>query len=146
LPENQIQAAARRIRFSLTIPLVGCSDHNQFTSGACLTLREWFTRTIYIARQTAWQQARICLVLNLIVPFVRLFGISAVVPFIFVVVNPAKIQEVRLLRTVYEMFGITDTHRFLLALGAATILLLTISNLVCLLVEQFNRRFAFIVH
>ncbi|MCR4663526.1 MAG: hypothetical protein K5622_06550, partial [Endomicrobiaceae bacterium] len=64
-------------------------------------------RTIYDKKQ----QAKFCFLFGLIVVsgFLELIGISLILPFINVVINPEIIITNKYLHFVYNLFNITDT-------------------------------------
>ena len=60
--------------------------------------------------------------------FLEVAGIAAIVPFLSLVSNPEVIQENRWLTMVYDLFGFSSVNQFLIFLGAAALVVLTVSN------------------
>ena len=84
-------------------------------------------RTIYSRKQ----QIKFCFVFVLIVisGFLELIGISLILPFINVVINPEIIMTNKYLNFVYNLFHITDTTNFLIFLAFVLIAVYIFKNL-----------------
>lgn len=93
-------------------------------------------RTIY----TKKQQLKFCFVFILIVisGFLELIGISLILPFINVVINPEIIMTNKYLNFVYNLFHITDTTNFLIFLAFVLIVVYILKNLYMLVVYFFQ--------
>ncbi|MBO7612164.1 MAG: ABC transporter ATP-binding protein [Elusimicrobia bacterium] len=93
-------------------------------------------RTIYSKRQ----QMKFCFVFFLIVisGFLELIGISLILPFINVVINPEIIMTNKYLNFVYNLFHITDTTNFLIFLAFILIAVYIFKNLYMLIVYFFQ--------
>ena len=77
---------------------------------------------------------------------VETVGVSSIAPFMSVVANPAVVETNRWLRTVYETFGFETVPAFLVALGAAVIAVLAVSNAISALTLWAMLRFAWGTH
>ncbi len=93
-------------------------------------------RTIYSRKQ----QIKFCFVFVLIVisGFLELIGISLILPFINVVINPEIIMTNKYLNFVYNLFHITDTTNFLIFLAFVLIAVYIFKNLYMLIVYFFQ--------
>ena len=93
-------------------------------------------KTIY----TKKQQLKFCFVFVLIVisGFLELIGISLILPFINVVINPEIIMTNKYLNFVYNLFHITDTTNFLIFLAFVLIAVYILKNLYMLVVYFFQ--------
>ena len=93
-------------------------------------------RTIYSKKQ----QLKFCFVFVLIViaGFLELVGISLILPFINVVMNPEIIMTNKYLYFVYSLFHINDTTNFLIFLAFILISVYIFKNLYMLIVYFFQ--------
>lgn len=57
-------------------------------------------------------------------------GVASILPFMQLVSNPGVIQEHGVLRDAYAWLGFADVNRFLIAVGAGVLVLITVSNAV----------------
>lgn len=69
--------------------------------------------------------------------------VSSIMPFLFVLSDPAKIKTIPVLLWAYETFGFTSDYLFLKALGIASIVIILLANVIqigkVLLVAQFTK-------
>jgi ABC-type multidrug transport system fused ATPase/permease subunit len=72
----------------------------------------------------------------------QVVGIGSVMPFLAVVSDPTIIQRSRALHALYQFFGLSSTHGFLLLLGCLSFALLLIGNFVSALTTWWMVRFA----
>ena len=93
-------------------------------------------RTIYNKKE----QTKFCLLFILIIisGFLELIGISLILPFINVVINPEIIITNKYLSFIYNLFHITNTTNFLIFLAFVLILAYIFKNLYMLVVYYFQ--------
>jgi len=72
----------------------------------------------------------------------QVVGIGSVMPLLAVVSDPTIIQRSRTLHALYQFFGVSSTHSFLLLLGCLSFALLVIGNFVSALTTWWMVRFA----
>jgi ABC-type multidrug transport system fused ATPase/permease subunit len=74
-------------------------------------------------RQAGWLSAAL-----LVVSALEIVAVAAVLPFINVVIQPSSIGSNRILATIYTYSGVDDVSQFVFAVGAAVIVLMTVST------------------
>lgn len=72
---------------------------------------------------------------------VQLVGVASIVPFISVVADPGQIASNELLQLAFEHGGFESAYGFLVAVGVASVLALTLSNSVAALTSWAQQRF-----
>ena len=72
-------------------------------------------------------RALLLLGMVLIMAFLDVVGVAFIMPFMSVLSNPGIVQTNLYLRSIYEFFGFSDEHQFLIFLGVAVFLALIIS-------------------
>lgn len=80
-------------------------------------MRRTLRKLLFLLPDSQRRQALILLVLGIISALVQTGSIASIMPFMTVLANPEVIESNRQLHWIYESFGFTTTHRFLLALG-----------------------------
>ncbi len=93
-------------------------------------------KVIYSAKQRL--KFLFLLVLVVISGFLELVGISLILPFINVVINPEIIMTNKYLNFVYNLFHITDTTNFLIFLAFILIVVYIFKNVYMLVVYYFQ--------
>ncbi|MFA6914696.1 MAG: ABC transporter ATP-binding protein [Endomicrobiia bacterium] len=79
----------------------------------------------------------------LISGFLELIGISLVLPFINVVMNPSIITTNKILNYVYSLFNIGSTHEFLIFLALLLIFVYIFKNIYMMIVYYFQYKILF---
>lgn len=74
--------------------------------------------------------------------FLEVVGIASVAPFLALVSNPGAIQENRWLTAAYNLLGFSTTNQFLIFLGTAALVILTVSNTFTALTSYYLTRFS----
>jgi len=69
--------------------------------------------------------------------------IGSVMPFLSIISNPTIIETNTILRSVYEYFGFTEHHSFVVWIGVVTILVIVSANMVMVLRQYAIHRFTF---
>lgn len=73
----------------------------------------------------------------------ELLGVSAILPFINVVLDPASIQETSYLRFMYELFDFKSSNSFMAFLGICLIMIYIVKNVYIALMYDSQYRFTF---
>jgi len=71
-------------------------------------------------------------------------GVASIMPFLAVVLNPGVIHTNRYLSAAFNHLGFTDTARFQVFLGVASLALLVINNALSALTAWFTQRFCYL--
>ncbi len=74
--------------------------------------------------------------------FLEVAGIASIVPFLSLVSNPAVIQENRWLKVAYDWLGFGNANQFLIFLGSAALVILTLSNVFTAFTTYYLTRFS----
>ena len=69
-------------------------------------------------------------------------GIGAIAPFLSVISDPSIIRENEILKLLYDRIGFGTDRSFILALGAAVLVLLLVRNITALIVRFAEIRYA----
>lgn len=92
-----------------------------------------------------WQLA-VLMVALIVRAGIQLVGVGSIAPFMSVVGDPAIVQENEWLRWAYEGLGFESTSSFLVALGAAVVIVLAASNAFSALTTWGMLRFSWGMH
>ena len=87
-------------------------------------------------------QLGLLLVALLVMAFLELVGIAAVLPFLYLASDPARLQEKPWLAWAYEAFGFASPTSFLIALGGIAFTALVLSNTWAMITIWVQYRFA----
>ena len=74
--------------------------------------------------------------------FLEVAGIASIVPFLSLVSNPQAIQENRWLALAFDRLGFGNANQFLIFLGSAALVILTISNVFTAFTTYYLTRFS----
>ena len=75
--------------------------------------------------------------------FLEVAGIASIVPFLSLVSNPEAIQENRWLALAYNRLGFGNANQFLIFLGSAALVILTLSNVFTAFTTYHLTRFSY---
>ncbi len=78
----------------------------------------------------------------LISGLIQIAGVASIAPFIGVVSSPAIIQSNEILFSIYNAFGFTSNQEFIIAFAFASLVLITVSNLISGITLWFTLRFS----
>lgn len=82
-------------------------------------------------------------VIILIGSLAELLGVTAILPFINVALNPDSIFENGIMLTVYEMLGLHSTNEFLILLGVLLIIIYVVKNLYVIYMNNHMYKFSY---
>ena len=77
----------------------------------------------------------------LIMAGLEVISVASIMPFLSVASDPASVHENTYLAWAYEVFGFSDTHSFLIALGLLALVALVVSNTFIILVMWLQYRY-----
>jgi hypothetical protein len=92
--------------------------------------------------RTERRNALIVLALLIVAALAAAFMVGSVVPFLTILSNPARIEQVGPLNWAYETFGFQSNYSFLVAVGVVTLGVILLSNLLQLLRVYAITRFS----
>ena len=75
--------------------------------------------------------------------FVELAGVSAILPFINVLMSPEQIVNNKYLGLVYEMFGFQEINQFVVFLGSGIIVVYILKNIYVYIMHSMQYRFTY---
>ncbi|MBZ0115116.1 MAG: ABC transporter ATP-binding protein/permease [Thermoanaerobaculia bacterium] len=104
-------------------------------------MRKLFSQLLSLLNRRQRWQAAILAVALVGRAAVQLLGVASIAPFMGIVADPSIIQRNDWLRRAYELGGFESNHAFLTAVGIASILALTLSNLLSATTSWAQLRF-----
>ena len=93
-------------------------------------------------------QKKLCWLIAAIIllSLLDMVGIASIFPFLNVISNPEIVQTNAKLKWVYERLGFTSKDNFLIALGAASLIILVVGNIFRALITMVIIRFSWFKH
>ncbi len=115
--------------------------HTKEAKLSALSSRTVWQRALGILSEKEKKQAVLVFAASVLAATFAALGVGSIMPFLAVLGNPDMIQDVDLLRRLYDWFGFQSSYTFLIALGIGSLVFIIISNLVQILNTYVSVKF-----
>ena len=101
-----------------------------------------FKKAVTLLAKNERRTALLVFLSMLVVALVEVIGVASIFPFMAVLTNPAMIKKSHSFLAIYNFFGFSNTHAFLLFLGCLVLVILVMGNLFSAISTWLMFRFA----